>query len=333
MTLALALAAAAGATPPARLSLYLQLRGSPRRSIRWRMGGLALRGGGWWRELAGGPWEVDSARLGEGQLLLGCFVLRPGRYDALRLRALKASLRREGQRRMLALDRPRVALPLPRPLELRGGDSVCLFLEWDVDASLREGFLFRPCLRVRLQRPPLRGELLYVTCDDIGTLYVVGANANRVVAALGVGPCPRGLLLDPEGNRLYVVDSRDRAVRVVELSTNRVVDSLALPAMLEAANRRITVIGGPGHEAEVFGHNFVPERPTLESQGWRLEISPRTAAPRPGRWKAAREPPPRAPSPSTSASARRPKWTVWRSPGPPGRPWRSSSKTSRRTAA
>ncbi len=55
----------------------------------------------------------------------------------------------------------------------------------------------------------------------------------------------------------------------------RLFGTMLLP---EAANRRTAVIGGPGHEAEVFGHNFVPERPTLESQGWRLEISPRADA-------------------------------------------------------
>ncbi|MCK5802139.1 MAG: discoidin domain-containing protein [Lentisphaeria bacterium] len=52
----------------------------------------------------------------------------------------------------------------------------------------------------------------------------------------------------------------------------RLLGAMLLP---EAANRRTEVIGGPGREAEVFGHNFVPARPTLESQGWRLEISPR----------------------------------------------------------
>ncbi|MBT3381591.1 MAG: hypothetical protein HN742_31225 [Lentisphaerae bacterium] len=43
----------------------------------------------------------------------------------------------------------------------------------------------------------------------------------------------------------------------------------------EAGNRRCETIGGPGREAEVFGHRFVSEKPTLESQGWRLEVSSR----------------------------------------------------------
>lgn len=55
----------------------------------------------------------------------------------------------------------------------------------------------------------------------------------------------------------------------------RLLGTMLLP---EAGNRRTEVIGGPGREAEVFGHNFVPVRPTLESQGWRLEISPRAPA-------------------------------------------------------
>lgn len=50
----------------------------------------------------------------------------------------------------------------------------------------------------------------------------------------------------------------------------RLLGTMLLP---EPEKRRCETIGGPGREAEVFGHRFVPERPTLESQGWRLEIS------------------------------------------------------------
>ena len=67
--------------------------------------------------------------------------------------------------------------------------------------------------------------------------------------------------------------------RTTDGCNGRLLVDVLLP---DASDRRFETIGGPGREAEVFGHNFVPGHPTTESQGWRVELSPvadsRTAA-------------------------------------------------------
>jgi len=135
--------------------------------------------------------------------------------------------------------------------ELNERDSRCLFLVWDVRGSLREDG-FKPSFYLMPQGRPLRGETLYVTCDEINTLFAIRTDQNRVVASLGTKDTPRQLAAFPRGDRLYVLCERSRSLLSVEMSTFRIIDSLLLPMVqsprfLALVNGRTLVLTDPSN--------------------------------------------------------------------------------------
>ncbi len=217
-----------------RVSVYLMLKTPSVSPVWFQMKGLSIsQEGGGWEELGERSREIDSSKIGGGQVFLGVFQVPQGTYTRLKLTLEKAALMRGGEKVFLSLARKEVEFHISPPLNLREGDSTCLFLYWDVEASVKGGFSFDPVIQVKPQAIPITSELLYVTCDDMDTLYVIRADKNWVVGSLGLGKTPRGLGLDRSSNRLYVVEAGSRDIKVVELSTTRVVDSIMLPFVLE----------------------------------------------------------------------------------------------------
>ncbi len=232
----------------ARISVYLSLKEPALSRLWFQIEDVSVSQNGQdWENLIERPLEVDSSRVGRGQMFLGIFQVPRGTYTRLKLTLGKAALKKEGKLVLLSLAQREVEFRISPPLNLREGDSTCLFIQWDVEGSVRAGFSFEPSIRVRAQAIPLRGELLYVTCDDIDTLYVIRADRNWVVGSLGMGDAPKGLRIDREHNRLYVVDSGSRDIKVVELSTNRVVDTIMLPFVLEPTFIELSPGGDKGY--------------------------------------------------------------------------------------
>ena len=232
----------------ARISLYLSLKAPAVSSVWFKVGRVSISQDGQdWVALREKPLEVDSAKIASGQLFMGVFQVSPGTYTRLKLTLEKAALKRNGKLVLLSLAKKEMEYRIYPPLELREGDSTCLFLTWDVDASVRGGFSFQPLIQVKPQAISITSELLYVTCDDIDTLYVIRADKNWVVGSLGLGESPRGMSLDRRANRLYVVESGSRDVKVVELSTTRVVDSIMLPFVMEPMFMALSPDGSRGY--------------------------------------------------------------------------------------
>ena len=67
----------------------------------------------------------------------------------------------------------------------------------------------------------------------------LSASANYVVARIQVGPDPRGVLLSPDGKRLYVADRLSDTIDVIDTANNQIAQSIDLggPQTI-SANRR-----------------------------------------------------------------------------------------------
>ncbi|HDD52545.1 MAG TPA: YncE family protein [Thermosulfidibacter takaii] len=238
-----------------RVSVYLALKSPVSAPVWFKLKGLAVaQDGEDWTELKARVREVDSSKVGRGQVFLGIFEIPRGSYTRLRLTLEKAALKKDGKLMLLSLAQKEAEFRISPPLNLRDGDSTCLFLTWDVDASVKGGFSFEPVIHVKPQAIPIASELLYVTCDDIDTLYVIRADKNWVVGSLGLGGGPKGLKIDKDLNRLYVVDSKSRDIKVVELSTNRVVDSIMLPFVLEPTFIELSPDGAKAYVTDKKGN-------------------------------------------------------------------------------
>jgi DNA-binding beta-propeller fold protein YncE len=121
-----------------------------------------------------------------------------------------------------------VAFDLPSPLRLEEGDSRSLFVTWDVQATL-EGEGLRPAMTIAPQLRQLLADLVYAACPDIDTIFVIRSDRNWVADSFGIRGNPNYLAIDPGRQRLYVLAPRESAIKVVDLSSQRVVDFFHLP--------------------------------------------------------------------------------------------------------
>jgi DNA-binding beta-propeller fold protein YncE len=215
----------------ARLSFFLNLSESEGPGVRLEISGLEVLTDGAWLPVTTGPLELDSEKIGSAQLFLGSRAVEPGLYQRLRFTVDKGLVRRNtGQYQAVSQDPYRVELNLPSPLHLEQDDSRSLFLTWDVRETLeREGL--HPVMTIAPQLRQLLADLIYAACPDIDTIFVIRSDRNWVADSFGIRGRPTYLAMDPDPGRqrLFVLASREPAIKVVDLSSQRVVDSFHLP--------------------------------------------------------------------------------------------------------
>jgi len=236
---------AIGVAEAARLNVFVNVEHPMRRDAGFVVKELRLGGS----EGTDVPLELEKPKVSTkapfGQSLLTSAEVPEGRYSAVSLKLSEIYI---GEKR-ISQER---GIGISVNLELKEGESRCLFLVWDVQGSQREdGFV--PSLYALPQRRPLRGETVYVTCDGINTLFAIRTDRNRVVASLATKATPRQLVALPRGDRLYVLCEESRSLLSVEMSTFRVIDSLLLPMVqrprfLTLIDRGIVAITDPTND-------------------------------------------------------------------------------------
>lgn len=218
----------------ARLSAFLTLRDPDGPGVRLEMVGLAVFTGSVWVPVTVGAVRIDSEQVGPGQVFLGGRAVPPGRYERLRLTFAEGSIRRDsGAYQAVPVEPANVELELPSPLVLGAEDSRSLFLTWDVDGSLTGPDRLRPALGVAPQMRPLPVDLVYAACPDIDTVFVIRTDKNWVADSFGVKGRPTYLVMDPDPvrQRLYALASHEASIKVLDLSSQRVVGVFPLPLM------------------------------------------------------------------------------------------------------
>ena len=124
-----------------------------------------------------------------------------------------------------------VEMPLPAELTLDAEDSRTLLVTWDVENSLLPDNSVHPAMAAAVSLRQQLLDLVFVTCPNIDTVFVVRADKNWVVDSFGLKGRPTYLAVDPDSSRqnLYVLTSGDGMVKVVDLSSYRVVDFFPVP--------------------------------------------------------------------------------------------------------
>lgn len=216
----------------ARLSFFLSLQDPDGPGIRLEVASLEVLGDGTWVPVAAEPLRLDSAAVGSGQVFLGGRAVRPGRYQRLRLTISEGTVRRDtGAYEPVPVEPARVELEIPSPLFLGEDDSFSVFVTWDVQASLPGSGRLKPALTVAPQLRPMLVDLVYVACPEIDTVFVVRTDKNWVADSFGLRGRPTYLAMDPNPlrRRLYVLAAREASIKVVDISSQRVIDFFRIP--------------------------------------------------------------------------------------------------------
>jgi len=174
-----------------------------------------------------------SSKISFKQLYLAGGNVPRGRYNLLVLKLKEVKL----NNKHLLLSKSQVKLPLR--FQLQKDDSLSIFVFWNVKNSIKAN-KFVPNFYARVQTRPLRGETVYVTCEDTDTVFAIRADNNQVMASLGIAGSPKAIVADSDNDRLFIISEKFRKLNVVELSSFRKIDSFFLP--LVSSPRYIVLI-------------------------------------------------------------------------------------------
>ena len=215
----------------ARLSCFLNITNAQGPAIRLDLADIEVFGDDRRISLNKGPLKIDSTAIGTGQLFLGSVPALPGRYSRMRLTVTTGEIQAANGKYETIISKPLlVDVKLASDLNLEPEDSRSLLLTWHVQDSLQADNTLNPVLTAALPLRQMLLDLVFVSCPDIDTIFVVRTDKNWVVDSFGLKGGPTYMAIAPHaGNRLYVLAARDKTVKVIDLSTFRVVDFFPVP--------------------------------------------------------------------------------------------------------
>ncbi len=218
-----------------RLSMFLRLANPDVPRVWLKIAAVEVLDGDTWIPLTSGAIEIDTGRLGRGQMFIGRRKIPAGTCKALRFNLVKAALiKKDGSRVMLMLEEPSARVELPAPVELGLDASESLFVSWDVEHTVKGAVLAPPVLSVSTSEiVPLISNLAYVSCPEIDTVYLFRTDRNWVHGSMAVKGEPRQMFLDAGNSRLYVLASKASMIVVIDLKTNKVMDRINLSMLQE----------------------------------------------------------------------------------------------------
>ncbi len=168
------------------------------------------------------PIAINSLALTGHQVCLGERYIPEGRYKKLQLIVKQALINKKGKTANLAL--PPQGIEIDIDVTVKRNENTSLFLSWDPDASVKEGYLFSPVFTVRGQVPELSNLLVYVTNEASNNVSVINRQSEEIVATVLVGKGPRGVTSSQgkEHPRVFVANSGSNSLSVIDPTINKV---------------------------------------------------------------------------------------------------------------
>lgn len=211
-------------------TIYLSQSGPSTEGISFSLDGLALLSEGGWVDLGTGPVNVDSRPHRASQRALGLASLPPGDYRKIRFYLSRLKIGKSAI--PPSKDQKLFELTLPEPIKLEATDSQCLFLDWHLAAD-ESGGPTAPVFKAWGQGQTLGGDLLFASCDRIGTIYVIRSDINEVVASFGI-PGPLGeIAVASDMRRLHVLSTGERSIFTFDALNRQLIDRITLSRTME----------------------------------------------------------------------------------------------------
>ncbi len=180
------------------------------------------------REIFNSPLSINSITTAGRQILLGERNMPEGKYEKLQIVVKQASIRREDRVARLAL--PPDAIEMAIDVSINASQSTSLFLDWNADASIVDGYMFNPVFTVKGQVPELGTLLVYVTNENSNNVSVINRQTEEVVATVMVGSMPKGIAAGKrrEHLKVYVANSGSNSISVIDPTINKVENEIPI---------------------------------------------------------------------------------------------------------
>ncbi len=174
------------------------------------------------REIMNTPLKVNSLAMIGHQISLGERTLPEGTYTKVQFIVKGASVRKKEKPATLAL--PPEGINVDARFTISRRVNTTIFFSWSPDASVVDGYLFRPAFLVKRQMPELNTLMVYVTNEGSDNVSVINRQTDEVVATIMVGRRPRGIAVGTkkDGLKVYVANSGSNSISVIDPTTNKV---------------------------------------------------------------------------------------------------------------
>lgn len=168
--------------------------------------------------------QVNSREWVDRQVKLAEVSLAPSHYKGIDFKISKPMLERGGEKMTLNLrsDWIRVSLPF----QIYTSENTPLFIEWDVDRSIESEIFLRPIMTGLAKEPQLKSLMIYVTQERSDNVTVINRNTDQIVSSIAVGRKPRGIAIHSGINRVYVANSEEDTISIIDTQTNRVLNKI-----------------------------------------------------------------------------------------------------------
>lgn len=163
------------------------------------------------------PVSVNSRSIRGSQLLAGETELPRGKYSGLRLSFSRAEIKTERGASTLALP-PDGIIELPFYSEIERDECTAVFINWNADDSVQNGYLFNPILGAQKGKADISSLLLFISNEGSGNISVINRNLDRVVSVLKTGKGPKGIATSLLRNSswLYVANYGSNTVSIID---------------------------------------------------------------------------------------------------------------------
>jgi YVTN family beta-propeller protein len=172
--------------------------------------------------------KINSISASSRQVLLGEIDVPEGTYKKIQLAFKQASIMKKGRSTSLALPYETIEIDIDRVIQKYQNTS--LFLIWDSDASIGEGYQFNPVFLVKGQEQELSSLLIYVTNEYSNNVSVINRHSGQIVATIMAGKRPRGITTgmrkDPQ--RVYVANSLSNSISIINPETHKVENEIPI---------------------------------------------------------------------------------------------------------
>ncbi len=201
---------------------------------------LHVRGGGWF-QIPMAPTTLNSLDVVRRQVPLADVQLPSGSYDRLTLKFGKATLRQEGK--VVDLSVPPEGFTLDVPLEIAPDSLVPLFITWDVERAVERQTFLAPAFTFQGKEPELRAVVAYVTNEESGTVSLLDRTKNQVVSTIQMGRAPRGIVVEPDTRRAFVLNGGADTITVIDVNTQRALHTFNVETQARAQELAISPQG------------------------------------------------------------------------------------------
>jgi YVTN family beta-propeller protein len=201
---------------------------------------LHAQGGGWF-QIPMPATPLNSLEVVRQQIPLVDASLPAGRYDRLTLKFSKATLRQEGK--VVDLSVPAEGFTLDVSLEIEPSSLVPLFITWDIERAVEREVFLAPAFTIHGKEPEIRAVVAYVTNEESGTVSVLDRVKNQVVSTIQMGRAPRGIVVEPDTRRAFVLNGGADTITVIDVNTNRSLHTFNLESQARPHELAISPLG------------------------------------------------------------------------------------------